>query len=471
MKTVPIGDFNMGGLADSKFSGIKNSMHKLLGWDLHSVPGIAKVAQKLTKISGATVTELPKVKVECSDGNIYWFSSTSGKIWKQASDDTFTLVHTTVPNNGAAACLGAYEWDGFIYWATQTRLHRIPTTGLGDWAANAVQNWQSLAGDTEFHPMIDQNLVLFIGDGTNVAQVDAGVFTAVALDLPAGYRVKSLGAIGTDLLIGTTGKTRIFRWNTTSVSFTVSDDIPETGINAFLPGDNVVYVSAGQSGNIYYYNGEKLELYRMIPGEYSPTKTVTVNPNAVGRLGNSIFFGLSQVAGIVNGADLGVYQLGRHDMKYPYIIDLPYPISKRTGDNSDEFVLSGLVIGAIAVSGSNVYVSWQHGADIGIDKVDYTTKLDGAYMDTRVMRVDRFTNSTFPMIQVAYASLPENTSIEIATSKNYAAYVDQTVVNDEIKKIVYTEANEEATAYQMRVTARTSANTAPEIEMIGMGVN
>ena len=58
-------------------------------------------------------------------------------------------------------------------------------------------------------------------------------------------RIKSLGIVDTDLLIGTyiadtVNKTRVYRWNTLSVSFTSSDPIEEVGINAFLPGDNYV---------------------------------------------------------------------------------------------------------------------------------------------------------------------------------------------------------------------------------------
>ena len=49
--------------------------------------------------------------------------------------------------------------------------------------------------------MLVLNLVLYIGDKNLVAQVDEGVWSADALDLPlpSQNRIKCLGQMGTDL--------------------------------------------------------------------------------------------------------------------------------------------------------------------------------------------------------------------------------------------------------------------------------
>ena len=112
------------GLSDSKFSGLKGSFYRLVGIDGHSTPGILKVRQGLAKDSGATVDALCKVRIACSDGSTLWFSSTSGKIWRRTSAGVWSLVHTTTPVAGGTGCLGAIEHDGYIYWATESRLHR-----------------------------------------------------------------------------------------------------------------------------------------------------------------------------------------------------------------------------------------------------------------------------------------------------------------------------------------------------------
>jgi hypothetical protein len=550
---IPIQDFNLGGLADSKWSGIKNSLYRFIGFDPHSVPGILRTAQKLTKDSGVTVTEYCKARVASSNGCTYWFSSVSGKIWERTSAGVWSLVYTMTAGAGGVAILGAYEYENYIYIATESRLHRISSTYMGatDWSAQMALNWATFTKtDALYHPMVEQNLILFIGDGNQIAQVDGSTFTANALDIKAPLRVKSLGKMGTDLLIGTwvsnnITKTTIYRWNTWSVSFTVSDEIDEVGINAFLEADNGVYVQAGLAGNIYIYDGEKLELYKKITGDYLPTKQAIVNPAAVANLEGQILFGVSNVTG--NPCDQGVYRIGKNSRNYPYIMDLPYPISPRLA--SDALVLSGVEIGAILTAGSDVFVSWQrkvtvtmtiadpgvvtytaHGltngdaivftttgalptgittgtiyfarsvtadtlhlydtsahavsggatgrvvttgtqsgvhtaATVGIDKLDYSNKLNGAFYESRVISVNRETFANFTNFVVAYASLPASTAIAIAYSKNYAAYVDTTEVVDTQRNIVSSDTDEvEATTLQMRVTITTNSNDAPEIE-------
>jgi hypothetical protein len=147
--------------------------------------------------------------------------------------------------------------------------------------------------------MIEQNLILYIGDANLLAQVEESTFTADALDIAEPLRIKCLGKISTDVLIGTyvddhITKSQVFRWNTYSVSFTTSDEIPEVGINCFIPGDNVVYVQAGIQGNIYVYNGEQLQLYKRIPGEYSPTEYGRMFPNAAANFNGKILMGFSK---------------------------------------------------------------------------------------------------------------------------------------------------------------------------------
>src|SRR3990167_3815797 len=210
---IPIQNFNLGGLSDSKFSGTEYSLYKLTGWDPHSTPGLLKVAQKLTaETTGVEPTELCKERVNSSNGAQYWFSATTGKIWERPTTGTWRLVHTTTPAAGGAGCLGAREYHGYIYWATESRLHRITVANAddNDWATDAVEDWKTFTNtDASFHPMFETpGLTLYIGDANFVAQVDhadlavgSEVFTADALDIKTPLRIKSLGGYGTDLLI------------------------------------------------------------------------------------------------------------------------------------------------------------------------------------------------------------------------------------------------------------------------------
>ena len=469
---IPIQNFNQGGLADSKWSGVEHSLYKMVGLDPHSKPGLLKVAQKMTKDTGTTITALCRVRVSSSNGSQYWFSYTDGKIWELTSGGVWRLVHTTTPAAGGAGCLGAMEYQGRIWWATESRLHYI-TVALADdnnWAVDAVEDSSTFGvTDASFHPMIIQNQVLYIGDANQLAQVDGTTFSANALDIKTPLRIKSLGKIGTDVLLGTyvadtVTETEIIRWNTYSVSFITSDPIPEIGINSFIPADNFVLAQAGDQGNLYYYDGEKLEPFMKIPGDYSPTARGEVYPSAVANANGQLLFGFSNLAG--NPADQLVYRIARYDRKYDWILDAPYPISERSGG---ALVTSSIEIGAILVVGNDIYVSWKNGSTYGIDKLDFSNKLDLAYFETRVMAIDREQFSRFSKFVVTYADLPASTDITIEYSKNYAdPYVGTTEVTDTQRNIIQAEEGVEATTLQLKVSPTVSSNNAPEIESAGV---
>lgn len=187
------------GLSDSKWSGVLGSAFRLVGIDLHSSPGLIKVHQKLAKNSGATVDELCKHSLAVSDGSTLWFSAESGKVWRESAG-VWTLKHTTVPTSGEAKCLGAHEFEHWVYWATESYLHRIHVDDIaGDWADFINENHAAFAnGDDGFHPMLEQNLELFIGDKTNISKISppttADANPGETLSTTLGSSVKWLSA-------------------------------------------------------------------------------------------------------------------------------------------------------------------------------------------------------------------------------------------------------------------------------------
>lgn len=81
------------GLADTMWSGVRGAAYRLVGIDFRSEPGAIKAHQKLTKISASVVDQLCKVALPLSDGTRLWFSSESGKIWREVSG-VFSLLGT-----------------------------------------------------------------------------------------------------------------------------------------------------------------------------------------------------------------------------------------------------------------------------------------------------------------------------------------------------------------------------------------
>lgn len=470
----PIFTGQFGGLSNSKWSGLPGSFYRLVGIDAHSQPGILSVRQKLTKDSGTTVDELCKVSITASSGETFWFSSTSGKIWRRDTSGNWLLVYTTAPAAGGAGCLGAAEYDGYIYWATESRLHRIPIGAIAsaaDWTANAEPNWATFSNtDPDFHPTVKQGVSLFIGDGNYVAKVSGATgshtFTANALDIRQPHRIKTMIAYGIDLVLGTfihenVNLCSVIRWDTESESWSVADSVEENGINAFIKDGNYYYAQAGRAGRVYYYNGSTLEPAYRIPGDWSPTKTAYINPDATTIYQTIPLFGLSNVAG--NPQLQGVYSFGSYSKDYPKVLDLSYPVSAG---------LSGIEIGSLRAIGEDLLVSWYDGTNYGVDKLDWSAKYDAAYIETGILTPPERRSSLKSSLKIIanYADiLPASCGLTFQYKKAYEAsyssaltsITDTTLVQERVEKVI-----PEIAALQLKIGFTVNSNDAPKIESI-----
>lgn len=664
------------GLSDSKWSGVLGSAHRLVGLDLHSKPGLIKVAQKMAKHSGSTITELCKVAIPVSDGSKLWFSSESGKVWREVSG-TYTLIHTansdpdryddtftwgfstaveawaigcrvapsgsafpqlvystsgggasgsstltvsaTVPsgsntvlvvfvsnveasaddfssmtfggvamtqfysgagaiesvdarwavyylinptastanivctwagsttnrnlhafvftgahqttplsggvnglnstdatswhldvpgsadyqtrlayviseyathtqavsqtvaqtsvsgtaysyssavvndlNTGAAIPLGAGELEGYVYFALQRMVFRIAVSAIGSAWGNLTMYGYLSIGDDTYHPFAKANNSLFIGDKTEIAQIDIDhVFSSTTeFNLADPERITDLTPYDIDLLIGTTEAAmgRVLRWDTVSDSWSGQDDTPGGPIRCFIRDDNYVYALVGDFGELMFYNGEKLETFKKIPGDYSSSAKIKINRNAVGFLLGIPVFGLSNSTG--NPVLQGIYSFGSYSKDYSKILDLTYPIS------SGEF--SGMEIGAIIVDGADLYASWKGAATVGVDKLDYTAKYPSAYLETMQLfsGKERKKLKTMTDYSAEYASMPANTDVTLKYDRNYTgSYTTLTSVKDTntLQKRAHKSVNKIG-ALQLRADFTVSSNNAPEVE-------
>jgi hypothetical protein len=471
------------GLANSKWSGVAGSFYRSVGIDGHSQPGSLTVHQKLTKESGATVTELCKVRVACSNGYSFWFSAESGKIWARKSDGTWSLAYTTTAGAGEVKCLGAIEYNGFIIWATESRVHIIAVADADDSWANVVLNWATFSiTNKNYHPMAIQDLTCFIGDGNQVSSIDDTITATPgvgwndnALDITDGLIIKTMTEFEIDLLIGTVtvattvNRTQIIRWDCVSPSWNTSDPIEEVGINAFIRDDNYTYVNAGRAGNIYFYDGANLQPFKKLPGNFSNTQYGIINPGAVGNYQGRPIFGFSNGAG--NPALQGVYTLGSYSKDYPKVLDLSWPISSGN--------MSAIEIGAVLVLDFDILVSWKDSTvpasiTYGVDKIDYSNKYASAYFETVKLAQDqRETQKTLREIDAYYDSLPANTGFNFYTSKNGTAYDSAlTSVTDVDAAKVYAEniGLGEIGSLQIKVAFIVHNNDAPVMEALGIEI-
>lgn len=541
MGKVVLDQWNQGGVSDGMFSGAPKSHVSLVGLDLHKKPSVVQAAQVMTKDSGSTVDALCLYAIACSDGNAYFFSSTSGKVWKRTPGGSWSLVYTTSPTAGGAGCLGAYEYNGWIYWATEKYLHRIRVGNTSDWSTYAVPNWRVFTnGSTVSHQMHEVNGVLYIADGFLVAQVSEdtadGVgtissssttvtgtttnfdpditvgdkirftnssgqtqiryvtarssdtslttdtafspaasgdiykfsthnFTGDALDLPNKYTITCLGNLGTDLLIGTkvnsAAEARVFRWNTWSVSWSDDTGVAEKGVNAFLALNEAVLVSCGTQGNLYQYTGS-LQPHKKVPGDYSPSATAIINPQSCVNRNGSLLIGISNLSG--NPTKTALWQYGRYSWSYPLVLSTDFPISTNH--------LSNVEIGAVLMVGDDVFVSWKDstgGTAYGVDKIDYTAKYSGGYIETMVMAFDRDEMKNFlTFVMDLAAALPDNCSLSLQYKRQHDttwsdASTEMIELWDSERNAYVMEQGVVAETLQLKITFTTYQNTTPEL--------
>lgn len=352
----------------------------------------------------------------------------------------------------------------YVYFATENWLMRVlvsDITNITDLNENQYIA-HFLNGDDTYHPMRIANNRLFIGDKYCVAQVnEAGVVTLETnLTVREPERITILHNFDVDLLVGTKRldeKSRILRWDTESLTWYGEDTIYEDEIQAFLDDDNFTYAIVGNFGQMQYYDGEKLLKYMRIPGVYSSTAKIKVNQNAVGFFMGVPVFGLSNSAG--NPVLQGVYSFGQYSKDYNVTLDLSHPIS------SGEF--TGMEIGAIVIQGTDMYVAWKSGTAVGVDKLDWTTKYYGGYIETMVLNgtEDRSKLKALDNVLADYIEMPASTAVVMQYSKNYASYQTLEQVTDAILyQLRAKQTVPDIGAVTVKFTFNTNSNDSPRIE-------
>ena len=458
-----------GGIAESVNLGIENSFYDAVGINIHSKPGLIYANQAMAKNSGSTVTDLCNFAILSSGGSTFWFGD-SGKIYKRTSAGVWSNVYTD--SNGAI--LGAAEYDGYIYWATATRLGRQTTSLAESEASWSSQNnaWQTITSSS-WHPMLVQGLYLYVGNHRTIASVDdAGTFTSAGTPdvtlaaLEHNLRIKCLNKFGIDILVGTEtidgdNKAKIKRWDTTSPTYNSDDDIAETGINIIINTvDNYTFCQAGGTGNLYYYNGKELELSKTIQGDYA-NKLMTINPGSQCTFQGLSLFGISNSSS--NPLNQGAWSLGRHDKNFPYVPNLEYPTS--VGN------LTGVTIGALMGYGNNLFMAWKDttgSTTYGVDAINWSAKYASAYLITLAIKSNREKRKTWKKYVASYKSLPTSTAIVLSYLKNYGSAVALTSKTDSTWQKEYAEQQIDAGVMQLKCALTISSNNSPEIEELYM---
>lgn len=466
-----------GGIADDPYSGVREAFRFGYGLNIRGESNVLRCNQALKQDLGfANIVDLILFFVPASDGNLYGFGDT-GKIYRKAGPTAaWELVFTDVNGKitGAAEYTnnnGSGSYIPYLYWATETKVHRIPLSLASDvWAGSVEANWGSLNGDPSWHTMAEALGVLLICDGKDLAMVDyEGAFAggvAPALDLPRGHRNKCLLGLDQLVVFGSTKGDKVeegwlWTWDKIQPSWIQRRMIAERGINAILQGEFMA-IQAGVKGGLYFWDTSSLIRIKKFPGEFG-----WVNPGGVTIMGGLPLFGL-------NGSDkCGVYSYGRLTKNDPYALNLEYIPSHGK--------LANVTIGALTMYGDKLHVSWQDGATFGVDMIDDANKAEARYEGMVFDGGEQFTQKSFRTIKLVTKKLPKDTSVEIfcrvneedewqkATMQDGSEFFDKEGKTKAIFSIE-TGRNEDEPGqgeeYEVSVNLHPNGNNTPEIKSI-----
>lgn len=341
------------------------------------------------------------------NGDVYHFSTESGKTWKQTGG-VYSLVNTNA--NGAHTGCSRVAFNGYIFYTSGTKLGRF------DLSATWSDSWQTFTQTPTWRPFLELENELNIGNGKYVASVDSALtFSDNVLDIPSQRTVSAFSSAGTYLIVGTTQGTSIYScrsylWDGFSTSWSDEDIIPENGVNFFIEVDNGTFANCGTEGNIYQVNGVQFSLYTNI------RETTSWNPYVTTTLKNKAVFGVNEK----------VFVMHRPTVSFSYGI-------------INEFTLTTGTVKGLAASGTQLYVS----TGSNIDKI-------GTTLATAVIETPESIGN-FISTRVMYDTLDGTIGIE--TKKNGEAYVAQTSVTNSKKNLVYFDGKvNDVNYYQSRVT-------------------
>jgi hypothetical protein len=380
-------------------TGVAQSPHVGVGdcrcLDIDSIPGIVRLNNNLTKVSGTAVTGLVKwvVRDPVTPANFYAVDDAGDVYVSTDSGATFGALASQPTSGGTGQ--GLAIWKNYLWCPRATAMDIYgPLDSSPAWR----NSWAGLTMDTDalWHPLYVSKLdgELYGGAGRyifNVAEVASKTFawddpttytaTAQALTLPTGYRVKCLEELGNDLIIGTWKGTTItdfkiadiFKWDGTSVTYGQPLMLNENGINALLTMGNTLYILAGVDGRVYRSDGVNAVQVAQIPtsiANVEGSNYLEPFPGAFIAYKGRPTFGVSSGGSTYTGG-MGVWSI--KETSKGTILNFEHTIS--TGNDGTSQILK---IGALCQKARDqIVVGWADGTTEGIDLTTTSTRSTG----------------------------------------------------------------------------------------------
>ena len=441
----------VGGIADYSDRGVLGSFKFASGLDIRKQTDSISCQQGLTEEGAGVIVDLILWLVPASDGNVYGFGDT-GKIYKR---DGITKVWTVVKTD-SAKITGAAEWvhdnsKHYLYWTIGANLHRKELPGLANWSdVNADAGWpKTNLDDVAWHTMKVAGGALMICNANNLAMVGYDQsYTPEAVQFYPDELSKSLIERQDYVIIGTyknndSEKGALYSWKQEALNYIQRKEVPSRGINGILDTE-LTLMQCGDAGGLFYS-----DMINVLPVHTAPGGG-KVNPDGV-----DIDDGLG-LFGMFSGDNPGVYTLGRKRKNAPFVLNLDYPL------DCDE-------IGSVKNLGSEMLISYQHGATHGVKLIDSTIKGTGIYNSLDLVAPKEFVKPLlWRSVTLKTKVMPAGCSIDFyyRVNKNgdwVQAYMSGNTVSftsgDEGIFLV----NAEGSIFEFKLVLNPSGNECPEV--------
>ena len=445
-----------GGCSDENDKGILGSCKFSYGLDIRGRADILTCGQALVKESVDVMTDKLNFIIPCTNGKAYGFGD-AGCIYERSGT---TWVKRYTDSNGAI--VGAEEWNGYLYWATATKLSRIQISAIpsATWTTEVAHDWQTLTS-ASWHTMKIATGNLLICNDQYLALVDyaTAAFNASALDLIPGNFAKCLEEDGDYVLIGSARKDNaeqgyLWNWYNTADSWIKKKKLSSKGVNGLITTE-LMLAQCGIDGEVYFSDmDQKFPIFRFPDGGF-------VLPGGVCDRKGLAMFGVSGN----NSTKCGVYSYGRGKKNLPFALNLDYVPSPG--------LLTTIEIGAIQMVNGTLLVAWKNGSSYGVDALSASVKANAIYEGLEFSAGQPHKNKIFAHTKLTMNPLVSGCSIVLKYKVNGAANwtTAKTLAGgSSFSTALATKAvwkiDVEGEIFERRIELTPTGNSAPEIKSI-----
>ena len=228
--------------------------------------------------------------------------------------------------------------------------------------------------DTQWHPMVDHQSQLLIGNGNHIAVWDKEVYEPNLIVLDSGFEARTMCIVNEYVIVGCTKGDgvyqsemgRLYFWDGIEEAYNFYQDVPAGLVNAIVNLDNGLLGVYGERGEIYAGADQLIKLYKQIPS-LARDKKVEVYPGAITNWRQMALIGYAGSTDDGTSLIQGVYTYGKPEQKQKNSLVYSYTVS--TGTESD----TNLRIGMVKGIGDDCYIGWDDDGTFGVDKVSLSS--------------------------------------------------------------------------------------------------